>query len=105
MIGLKDTLLTRRILKAEGMSFPNRRLDDHDLDPVPDSPFADSFSIENEGRTINFDFRTGGRMDQMRIITAVPEPGGLPVGSMLLLGHYWLSDQEKCRDRVSKTDW
>lgn len=47
---------------------------------------GDTFSITNGGRTLSFNWRVNTNADQMRIITAVPEPAYYQLGALLAGG-------------------
>lgn len=77
LIGFADTLMDTRELQADSTRYPLRRHHNHDLDPILGSPIGDTVWISNDLKTLGFDFLNSNRMDQVRILTAVPEPSAL----------------------------
>jgi hypothetical protein len=47
---------------------------------------TDTFSVTNGGKTLSFSWRVNTNADQMRIITAVPEPAFYQLGALLAGG-------------------
>jgi hypothetical protein len=72
LVGFSDTFLNTTALQSSGTAYPDRGIQDYEFDADPSSIYGDSITLSDDLRTISFDLKTGGSLDQLRIVTGRP---------------------------------